>query len=171
MGHTRAGTWTEERVALFNEIHAQSPRAIWLALNALPGRVVTKSAVMGRRDRLHGMVRRPKKSPEEKAASLRSRMDRTNEKKRVERAAATRSMPFRVKVWLEQPESADKPEVFTGPHNVHGVAALESNHCRFPLNDDMANPVFCGSQIVHGSYCSSHCRIAFRPAEQRRLAA
>lgn len=42
--------------------------------------------------------------------------------------------------------------------NVHGVAALESHHCRFIINTDMAAPIYCGAKITHDrfSWCQKH---------------
>lgn len=51
--------------------------------------------------------------------------------------------------------------------NVHGVAALESHHCRFMINADPAAPVFCGAQIVRRSNCQKHFEICRLPREER----
>jgi hypothetical protein len=42
--------------------------------------------------------------------------------------------------------------------NVHGIGALESHHCRFIINTDMAAPIYCGAVIAHDrfSWCQKH---------------
>jgi hypothetical protein len=35
-------------------------------------------------------------------------------------------------------------------------AELREHHCRWILNDDMSNPVFCGAQKSGRSYCAAH---------------
>lgn len=47
--------------------------------------------------------------------------------------------------------------------NVHGIAALESHHCRFILNTDMAAPIFCGADIVRYSSCQRHLDLCRPP--------
>lgn len=58
--------------------------------------------------------------------------------------------------------------------NVHGVAALESHHCRFIINTDMTAPVYCGAAITHDrfSWCQKHFEICrgLGTAVERRAA-
>lgn len=58
------------------------------------------------------------------------------------------------------------------PPHVHGIQNLEDHHCRFIINTDLANPIFCGRRADRGtSWCGSCRRIVYKPVEQRRSAA
>lgn len=50
---------------------------------------------------------------------------------------------------------------------VIGLDALESRHCRFIANDDMAEPLYCGHTVERGSYCNHHRGIVYQPQDDR----
>jgi DNA-binding Lrp family transcriptional regulator len=54
---------------------------------------------------------------------------------------------------------------------IHGVAGLESHHCRFIANDDASHPIYCGHTIEKGSFCAHHRAIVFVPHDDRMGAA
>jgi hypothetical protein len=63
-------------------------------------------------------------------------------------------------------------ESFLGSVNVHGFDDLEPHHCRYIVNDDTSDPLWCGRVSLSGkSWCASHAALVFLPREQRRAAA
>jgi hypothetical protein len=55
-------------------------------------------------------------------------------------------------------------ESMFGPTNVRGFDALESHHCRYLVNDDTSDPLWCGRVSLTGkSWCSTHAALVFRP--------
>jgi hypothetical protein len=46
---------------------------------------------------------------------------------------------------------------------------LERHHCRWPIEGNDAETLFCGANHVEGApYCAQHCRMAYRPAGATR---
>jgi hypothetical protein len=176
MAHSRA--WTAERIALFETIHEQMPKAIWEAVNALPGPQLTKSAVIGRRDRRHGMVRRPPRTQEEIAASLLARREREILAQRARRAANG------AKTNYNRREAAKEREAKGGdpgpyqcveaqdivPLNI-GLMDLQEGDCRWPYAAELGaaiSHVFCGHQAITGRpYCKGHAAIALKQPKER----
>lgn len=63
-------------------------------------------------------------------------------------------------------------ESMFGPTNIRGFDALEPHHCRYIVNDDVSDPLWCGSVTLLGkSWCPTHAALVFRPFEQRKVAA
>lgn len=178
--------WTDERRALLAEMHLRGPKVIWEALNELPGPKLTKSAVIGLRDRKF-MRRQPKKTPEEVAAMLLARRERANARVRVKRAKkAKKSTPKNI-IYMTRIVSmngnsngqrvtmAPVAEPFNGRHadivsrNLT-ILELQDGECRYPNDRDPPNaPIrFCGHSAVEDKpYCRAHLRIAYRPPELR----
>jgi hypothetical protein len=46
---------------------------------------------------------------------------------------------------------------------------LERHHCRWPIEGNDSETLFCGANHVEGSpYCAQHCRMAYKPAGATR---
>jgi hypothetical protein len=48
------------------------------------------------------------------------------------------------------------------------ITRLRFGECRFILNDDTSNPVYCCEPIDRRSYCKQHADICYMPAEKKR---
>lgn len=180
MAHSAPGTWTEDRIELFNSMREQMPQAIWEALNALPGLPISKGAVIGRRDRLRGAPRKPKRTQEEIIATLLARRDRDNAYRRAKRAAEPKKVPaVRAKsVESPPPFMCDAADVVSLRKS---LLDLEPNDCRWPYDAtaeekaiDSVSFRFCGHIVLDGSYCFGHTKLSMRShanAEQRKEAA
>lgn len=48
------------------------------------------------------------------------------------------------------------------------ITRLRIDNCRFILNDDTSNPVYCCEPISRRSYCEAHALICYMPREKRR---
>lgn len=179
MADPRGAGWTEQRMAMLVEMQERGPKVIWAALNELPGPKLTKSAVIGKRDRLRGMVRRPKKTLEEISANLLARRERNNaaqRKKRQEqrapvdfdrrRAARNRVDPV---PYVCQPVPVDLI-----PLNIP-FSELERGDCKCRWAFDApaeveGSFVFCGHQTLDGdSYCFTHRLIASPPQPKKAI--
>lgn len=190
-------TWTEARVELLTLMHERGPKAIWEALNELSGPKLTKSAVIGKRDRMFG-VRKPTKTEGEKAAARRATREKDAALKRAKRVAnrlglgvgaqmqaINRRMPagsfaagvvYRVKAKLNGYEAPSVPL-----HIAHDADDVQPRHislleltdetCRWPYGDQ-APFTFCGcTPITGGPYCFSHDERSKPPAVQRKAGA
>jgi hypothetical protein len=49
------------------------------------------------------------------------------------------------------------------PKPVSNIVKLKHDSCRFILNSDMTQPIFCSNVIHHRSYCEEHARICYVP--------
>jgi GcrA cell cycle regulator len=170
-------TWTEDRLALLTEMQDSAPKDTWLALNKLPGNPLTKSAVIGKRDRMF-MQRRPKKTPEQIAAELLASRDRDNASRRAKREKNNEKQP---PVSVAQMEAArERARINAEAASYVCIEAkdiiplhltimdLTDETCRWPYGD--AEITFCGHLPVHGRpYCLSHCAIGYTaPAARKR---
>lgn len=168
-------TWTAERVDLLTAMRERGPKVIWAALNELPGPALTKSAVVGKRDRLFG-VRQPKKTEEEKEAVRRAKFDRGNAARRAKRAEQRAPINFnRVAVAKNridpEPFICQEP-VDVVPLNIPFSELERGDHkCRWPYDAPegaSGSFVFCGHPGE--PYCCSHARIAYRQPQARTKA-
>ena len=46
---------------------------------------------------------------------------------------------------------------------VSNVVKLRHDSCRFILNNDMSQPIFCSNTIHYRSYCEEHAKICYVP--------
>ena len=134
---------------------------------------VTRNAVVGRLHRLgltienkkivhQNGIRVSRMSDEEKTARRIERNRRSCEKYRAKLASRKPidEVEFKRKQAaresIEHYVAASVEEL--SEHNVRGIAGLEDRHCRYPLNDDMSNPIFCGQRTFTegASYCGFH---------------
>ncbi len=171
--------WTDERIALFETMHEQMPKTIWEAVNALPGPQLTKSAVIGRRDRRHGQVRRPIRTQEEITAALLARREREIIAQRAKRAARGAKPNFNrreaAKERVAKFGGDPGPYVCTeaqdvAPLNIN-LLDLQEGDCRWPYDAPAGSSishVFCGHPaITDKPYCKAHCVIAYPPPKPR----
>lgn len=171
--------WTEERIAILIRMRGEGAkrRAIADAINEQTGASFTKAAICGKIDRLFP-VAKPVKTPEERAATLKARRERSILAKRAKRAAdrMAAGQPYRPQQRPIKPTLVvvdAKPEGFPDAR-VTGIDALEPHHCRFICNDDVSEPVYCGLPIMANSrfsYCAGHHRICVAPPKVQGSAA
>jgi hypothetical protein len=157
--------WTQERIDLLIQLRSDklSRAAIADEINLRTGSIFTRSAVSGKIDRIFPAAK-PKKTPEELAETRRQQRLREAEKKRQRR------LTEKVPAGFASPAPAPKlevviprPEEFPDAR-IHGLAALETYHCRFICNDDMSAPVYCGLPVIDKtSWCSGHHAQVFTP--------
>lgn len=50
----------------------------------------------------------------------------------------------------------------------NSITRLRIDSCRYILNDDTSNPVYCCEPISRRSYCEAHAQICYMPRERRR---
>lgn len=187
-------SWTAERVAMLGDIKDRPFKFIVAAINGLPGAPLTRSAVIGKRDRLYG-VRKPKLSPQEVMQRLlarrekdnsnrRQRRDRQKEKRPAKNGVPVGSQAFKIihgikgkqasleTPWMQSETASDDSGCLKLP-----FSALESGDrkCRWPFD---ASPevegsfVYCGLHSPEGApYCIRHARLAYTVPQPRRSAA
>lgn len=163
---TNGPVWTEERIALLVKLREENVgrRKIAELINEQTGSSFTKASICGKIDRLFTAAK-PTKTPEERAATLLAQRERDREKKRRARQASAAKLRPRRPNTFKVVEF--RPEDFT-EHNVSEVRNLEAHHCRWPVNDDMAAPIFCGLHVIKDtSWCSGHAGIVYRPLDRR----
>ncbi|HXJ59415.1 MAG TPA: GcrA family cell cycle regulator [Verrucomicrobiae bacterium] len=137
-------------------------------INAQFGTAYTRNSAIGRANRI-GLACpvRPgggtvKRSAEEKIAARIERNRRANaryhakmaSRKPIDEVEFERKQAARESI--EHYIAASIEEL--SEDNVRGIAALGDRHCRYPLNDDMSNPIFCGQRTFTegASYCGFH---------------
>jgi len=102
-----------------------------------------------------------------------NRMGLTSKNKTEDHPSAcnrSRATPRQPK--LKIVSSAPAIESLFGPFNVRGFDTLESHHCRYFVNDDTRDPLWCGRHSLPGkSWCEVHAALVFLPREERRAAA
>lgn len=129
-------------------------------LNAKFGTSFTRNALIGRASRLGGYVaRRPKPSPEERAARKLAAERRRNEKRRQTRRAFG-CTPRRA---IPRPER-EITVLRCAAIEPHHVSIIEVTGCRWPYGD---NPfTFCNhpKDESHPSYCTAHFNLSVRAA-------
>jgi hypothetical protein len=183
MGFSKPGVWTIERLALLISMHDKAPKVIYDAVNALPGPAITRNSIIGRRDRLHGMERRPKETVEQIAARLLAAREKDNAQRRDKRAAE-KEKSLGTSVALVSRRRTINPAAYACVDAADLIPLrkklqeLEPFDCRWPLNataeektDDSVSHRFCGHPVLDGPYCFAHRRLATKQIEFRKIAA
>jgi hypothetical protein len=131
--------WTNEREVELRIRHANGEPFSYIAERL----GCSRNAVSGKVDRL-GLPRR---------APTRPRLPR--QKPAIDLAAALAVAAPSVAP-EPQPPVLVQPEPKQEASGTVSFAELREHHCRWILNDDMSNPVFCGAQKSGRSYCAAH---------------
>jgi hypothetical protein len=134
--------WTDERVATLKRMREDG-----YTFDVIAERLgCTRNAISGKVDRL-GLARPPRK---ERIAEADKRRERRARAKLVSVEPGPVVLPI-----LSQPEPKQEAS------GTVSFAELREHHCRWILNDDMSNPVFCGEQKSGRSYCEAHRLLAY----------
>jgi hypothetical protein len=136
--------WTDERVAQMKALHdaGRSYRQIAAELGC------SRNAVSGKADRLNLPPRGPSRP-------------------RVKRQAPAIDLAAALAVAAPSVAPEPQPRVLSQPEpkqealGTVSFAELREHHCRWILNDDTSNPVFCGQQKSGRSYCEAHRLLAY----------
>lgn len=165
MTHTdRAFRWTEENTAEAKRLWLEKG---WSASMIADRLGATKSAVIGRMNRM-GIVKRVQgisAAPKEKPANYRAH--RTLEGARADRATIYKLRRPKI----QATETTMLPD--EAPADLIGIMDLTLTTCRWPIGE-VGKPGFgyCGHETAEGkSYCPSHRKRAFnRPGQAREAA-
>jgi hypothetical protein len=168
--------WTNVRVALLIRLRGEGIKRWKIAdiINIETGSNFTRAAVSGKIDRIYTAAN-PKKTPEEKAATIRAQRERDNEKKRQERKARLEASTATLKQIRPRPFIC-QPAPDIQPLNLT-FAQLEpgDNRCRYSYGDDPKQMVFCGHPFPENSrlsFCAAHLAVCVgRGTESERRAA
>jgi hypothetical protein len=187
----RSDSWSEDRLLLMKQMQGASrgPKAMWEALNKLPGPKLTKSAVIGMRARQYGVVSR-RKSEEEKAATLKAGRERDAAKKREKRAAdrtpgsvgsEAYGIIHRIKAktnGTRAPDAPFKPQSDPVDEPKHiGLLDLNTFTCHAVYGDGLS-ATYCGHMTTlcgpdkerQSPYCRAHHALYYKqpPVKQQR---
>ena len=153
-------SWTDERVELLKKLWSDGLSASQIAAE-LGG--ITRNAVIGKVHRLglSGRAKRPSSStPRPRKARSSGHMIR------VQRPQVRGNTALAYDYEIE-PE----PELLEIPAEQRKtLLQLNERTCRWPVGDPSGPDFFfCGGDAADDQpYCSSHCRMAFQPANDRR---
>jgi hypothetical protein len=159
--------WTDARVERLRQLHADgfSMSQIAALLNRETQSSITRNAVVGKGHRL-GLYR----------LVLAKKSEDVRRKADDPCARTINAARRRAKVAPATIPKAEEPQLQPSiPEPVHGVAALEPHHCRYPLNSEMTAPIFCGAHRLPDSsfwFCYEHHLLCVgRGTEAERRAA
>ena len=160
----------------------RGPKMMWDALNKLPGPKLTKSAVIGMRARLYGVVSRLK-SDEERAAAIKASRERDAAKKREKRAAARKpgsvgseasGVIHRIKAKTNGTRAPDAPfklqsDPVAEPKHI-GLLDLNTFTCHAVYGDGLS-ATYCGHMTTlcgplkerQSPYCTAHHALYYKP--------
>ncbi len=165
-------SWTEERVELLRKLWLEGLSASRIAAELAGG--VTRNAVIGKVHRL-GMSGRVK-APVPAAARRpgKSAADASRQPLRQPAIAVRGNLAVAL-----QDEPTPAPQTFRAARD--NVVALTENvtimdlresMCRWPVGDPSSTDFrYCGGKapIGEGPYCAVHSRLAYQPAQDRRV--
>lgn len=155
-------SWTDERVELLKKLWSDGLSASQIAAE-LGG--ITRNAVIGKVHRLglSGRAKSPSSStPRPRKARSSGHMIR------VQRPQVRGNTALAYDYEVEpEPELLEIPQ-----EQRKTLLQLNERTCRWPVGDPSSNDFFfCGGEAAEDQpYCSSHCRMAFQPANDRRRA-
>ena len=171
-------SWTDERVEKLKKLWAQGLSASQIAAE-LGG--VSRNAVIGKAHRLGLPDRKAKVGFNSESVRV-ARRQRKTELERLRRQAVDAPRRVRKHPWLGVPVEVVQPtsEPQTQPEEAFmekGVTLMELDDipalpsmCRWPFGDIRHSEItYCGHEPIDGyPYCGRHCRMAYRPREQRQ---
>lgn len=152
------GTWTAERIETLRRMIGSGRSAASIALAI--GSHVTRNAVIGKAGRL-GLTFSGNRSVEGERAP------------RAPKVAKAKPAPGVMTLWQPKAKPAPKPQPelprdHFGCHS--GQVTFDEiawHHCRWPGTRE-GDTVYCGAtRLEPFFYCSHHCRVAYRPQQQR----
>lgn len=180
---TAAGTekapWTEERVELLKKLWTDGLSASQIA--ARLGMGVTRNAVIGKVHRLNLSGRAPTPRSSEPRATRKTHREPSAPGMR---APSSPSMPTAGATALKsfaQPQVSARVQPLAEPKPLRlvdlpkdgriTILHLSDKTCKWPIGDPTHDDFcFCGHSPRDGSpYCEYHARIAYQPAQERRM--
>jgi GcrA cell cycle regulator len=170
--------WTEERVELLKKLWTDGLTASQIA--AKLGQGVTRNAVIGKVHRLNLQGRAtPQRNPSERTATRRATREpgtaspRSHTSPSMPTAGATALKSYIQPQARVQPLPEPKPlRLVDLPKDGRiTILHLSDKTCKWPIGDPTHDDFcFCGHGPRDGSpYCEYHARIAYQPAQERRL--
>lgn len=142
------GVWTEARIEMLKELSPTglSAAQVAKAINTKLGGAFSRSAIIGKRNRLGLSMPRPVSAPKRAA--------KTEPRKTVAQAPKPIAGPP-VRARPLRPERPQGPGLAT-------VMSVGAGMCRWPIGDPR-DPAFtfCGHRVERGSYCAGHTAIAY----------
>jgi GcrA cell cycle regulator len=154
-------SWTDERVELLKKLWSDGLSASRIAAQ-LGG--ITRNAVIGKVHRLRLSGRKSVSAAASRKASFSSHMVRMPR-------ASTRGNTALAQVYDYDAEATPESIENIIPIGQRcGLIDLTEQTCHWPIGDPGSSDfMFCGGNPVAGlPYCAYHCRIAYRPAAERR---
>lgn len=162
-------SWTDERVELLRKLWNDGLSASQIAGELAQG--ITRNAVIGKVHRL-GLSGRAKVP----TASQRPRPPKPVKPPPSVRAhvpAISGNLAFALAPRVvEAPAPRMVAELVVPLNEPLGIMELRESTCRWPLGDPTASEFrYCGGEAVigQGPYCRFHARIAYQPAQSRRI--
>ena len=140
--------WTDERIALLKQLHAEGKSAT-ITANELG---CTRNSVIGKWHRL-GLEKRQSK--------IRMNIPGHPRAARKPRVFTTKRLPE----WIEEPQFFDPTEYDLNiPQDQRRtILSVGAQECRWPIDPPEGERFFCGGSVAQEKpYCPAHCRVAFR---------